>query len=51
MKRGFQLVTVSEMMSFRSEPMKAGWEYSRFDRSNLDAGLLNNESGEQPGNP
>ncbi len=29
--KGFQLVTVSEMMSFREEPIKAGWEYSHLD--------------------
>ncbi len=50
-RRGFQLVTVSEMMSFRAEPIKPGWEYSRFDRANLDPGLLPGAAGEQPGNP
>lgn len=29
--KGYQLVTVSEMMSFREEPIKAGWEYSHLD--------------------
>ena len=29
--QGYQLVTVSEMMSFRDEPIKAGWEYSHLD--------------------
>ncbi len=30
-QKGFQLVTVAEMMSFREEPLKPGWEYSHLD--------------------
>ncbi len=29
--RGYQLVTVAEMMSFREEELKPGWEYSHLD--------------------
>lgn len=38
-EKGFQLVTVSEMMSFRQEPMNAGTEYNRLDRSKVEPGL------------
>ena len=37
--KGFQLVTVAEMMSFRSEPLKPGWEYGFLDRENIEPGL------------
>lgn len=37
--RGFQLVTVAEMMSFRKEPLKPGWEYSFLDISKIEPGL------------
>ena len=36
MERGFQLVTVAEMMSFRKEPLKPGWEYKHLDPKNID---------------
>ncbi|HSK67706.1 MAG TPA: polysaccharide deacetylase family protein [Candidatus Limnocylindria bacterium] len=50
-RRGFQLVTVSEMMSFRDEPLRPGWEYSHFDRARLDPGLALQDEGAQPGSP
>ena len=36
---GYQLVTVSEMMSFREEPMKPGWEYGFLDIEKIEPGL------------
>lgn len=33
---GYQLVTVAEMMSFREEPLKPGWEYSFLDPEKID---------------
>ncbi len=38
-RRGYQLVTVAEMMSFREEPLKPGWEYSFLDRAKVEPGL------------
>ncbi len=35
--QGYQLVTVAEMMSFRDEEPKAGWEYNRLDPSRIAA--------------
>lgn len=37
--KGFQLVTVAEMMSFREEPLKPGWEYSHLDINKIEPGL------------
>lgn len=37
--KGYQLVTVAEMMSFRDEPLKPGWEYSFLDISRIEPGL------------
>ncbi len=38
-EKGYQFVTVSELFSFRSEPIKAGWEYSALDVKNIAPGL------------
>ena len=35
--KGYQLVTVAEMMSFREEPLKPGWEYSHLDPAKIAA--------------
>lgn len=37
--KGYQLVTVAEMMSFRDEPLKPGWEYSFLDINRIEPGL------------
>ncbi|NLW21413.1 MAG: polysaccharide deacetylase family protein [Clostridiales bacterium] len=37
--KGYQLVTVAEMMSFRKEPLKPGWEYKHLDPKNIEAGI------------
>lgn len=37
--KGFQLVTVAEMMSFRKDPIKPGWEYSHLDPKNIETDL------------
>ncbi len=34
--KGYQLVTVAEMMSFREEALKPGWEYSHLDPKKID---------------
>lgn len=39
MEKGYQLVTVAEMMSFRQEPLKPGWEYGFLDVSKIEPGL------------
>ncbi|MGI6688057.1 MAG: polysaccharide deacetylase family protein [Christensenellales bacterium] len=36
-EKGYQLVTVSEMMSFRNEPLRPGWEYSHLDPRKIDS--------------
>jgi peptidoglycan/xylan/chitin deacetylase (PgdA/CDA1 family) len=36
---GYQLVTVSEMMSFREELLKPGWEYGFLDVKKIEPGL------------
>jgi peptidoglycan/xylan/chitin deacetylase (PgdA/CDA1 family) len=38
-EKGYQLVTVAEMMSFRNEPLKPGWEYSFLDTAKIEPGL------------
>lgn len=38
-EKGYQLVTVAEMMSFRQEPLKPGWEYSFLNSDNIAPGL------------
>lgn len=38
-EKGYQFVTVSELFSFRNEPVKAGWEYSSLDVKNIQPGL------------
>lgn len=38
-EKGYQLVTVAEMMSFRNEPLKPGWEYSYLDIAKIAPGL------------
>lgn len=45
-ERGFQLVTVAEMMSFRQEPLNPGWEYSYLDVSKIEPDIT-----PQPVNP
>ncbi|NLX83658.1 MAG: polysaccharide deacetylase family protein [Clostridiales bacterium] len=44
-ERGFQLVTVSEMMSFRKEALHPGTEYNHLDRKNIEPGLSPSPAG------
>lgn len=39
MEKGYQLVTVAEMMSFRSEPLKPGNEYGFLDVKKIEPGI------------
>ena len=38
-ERGYQLVTVEEMMSFRREPLKPGYEYGFLDINKIEPGI------------
>ncbi len=38
-EKGYQLVTVAEMMSFRAEPLNPGWEYSFLDIKKIQPGI------------
>ena len=38
-EKGYQLVTVAEMMSFRNEPLNPGWEYSYLDVEKIEPGI------------
>ncbi len=38
-QRGYQLVTVAEMMAFRAEPLRPGWEYSFLDVNKIQPGI------------